>query len=266
MTTTALLGSSFHFSSHNISPHTAGAEPGLSRTPLGFLATAEAHQEDGPTSAKVPTVYVVDDDPEVLESLRLMIGAMGMNVEAYASAEAFLDAFRDSLDVPQCMVLDVRMPGLSGLGLQQMLAVEGRSIPIIMISGCADIPMAVKAMRAGALDFLEKPISSQALSTRIREAIDCCVRRQRACCRKSELAHQIERLSTRQREVLDLLVAGERSKQIARRLGIGEKTVAKHRASVLEKMQVESVVELVRIFADANLVGAAEHSAAVCSN
>ena len=164
------------------------------------------------------------------------------------------------------MVLDVRMPGLSGLGLQQMLAAEGRSMPIIMISGCADIPMAVKAMRAGALDFLEKPISSQTLSTRIREAIDHYVRQQRETSRKTELARQVDRLSARQREVLDLLVAGERSKQIARQLGIGEKTVAKHRATVLEKMQVDSVVELVRLFADANLDhGNGQASVAQCN-
>jgi two-component system, LuxR family, response regulator FixJ len=207
-----------------------------------------------------PTVYVVDDDPELRESLTLMIGSMGLNVAAYSSAEAFLDAFQESPETPTCMVLDVRMPGLSGLGLQQMLCAEGRSMPIIMISGCADIPMAVKAMRAGALDFLEKPISSQTLSTRIQEAIDQCVRQQRETCRKHELAQQIDRLSARQREVLDLLVAGERSKQIARQLGIGEKTVAKHRACVLEKMQVESVVELVRLFADASPGYAAGHA------
>ena len=211
-------------------------------------------------SAKVPTIYIVDDDPELRESLSLMVNNMGLNAEAYSSAEAFLDAYEDTADVPKCMVLDVRMPGLSGLGLQQMLAADGKNIPIIMVSGCADIPMAVKAMRAGALDFLEKPISGQTLAARIREALDCCVRQQRATCRKTELAKQIERLSSRQREVLDLLVAGERSKQIARQLGIGEKTVAKHRASVLEKMQVESVVELVRLFADTNSNNALDHA------
>jgi FixJ family two-component response regulator len=210
--------------------------------------------------AKVPTVYIVDDDPELRESLNMMVSSMGLNAESYSSAEAFLDAYEDIPDQPKCMILDVRMPGLSGLGLQQMLATEGKTIPIIMISGCADIPMAVKAMRAGALDFLEKPVSCQALSSRIREALDCCVRQQRVSCRKTELAKQIDRLSARQREVLDLLVAGERSKQIARQLGIGEKTVAKHRASVLEKMQVDSVVELVRLFADTNTSNTLDHA------
>jgi two-component system, LuxR family, response regulator FixJ len=212
------------------------------------------------------TVYVVDDDPELRESLTLMIDSMGLNAETYPSAEAFLDGYQDATDSPRCMVLDVRMPGLSGLGLQQMLAAEGRSMPIIMISGCADIPMAVKAMRAGAVGFLEKPISSQTLSARIREAIDQCVRHHRDSTRKAELTRHIDRLSSRQREVLDLLVTGERSKQIARQLGIGEKTVAKHRAVVLEKMHVESVVELVHLFADANVPHANGHAtAAQCS-
>jgi two-component system, LuxR family, response regulator FixJ len=217
-------------------------------------------------SVENSTVYVVDDDPELRESLTLMVRSMGLNVEAYPSAEAFLDGYQDSPDSPKCMVLDVRMPGLSGLGLQQMLAADGDGMPIIMISGCADIPMAVKAMSAGALDFLEKPVSCRTLSTRIREAIDCCVRQQRDTNRKNERTKQIEKLSSRQREVLDLLVAGERSKQIARQLGIGEKTVAKHRASVLEKMQVDSVVDLVRMFADASPAYTAGHASVAQCN
>ncbi|MCE5303665.1 MAG: response regulator [Planctomycetaceae bacterium] len=208
------------------------------------------------------TVYIVDDDPDLRESLAMMIRSLGLNVESYASAEAFLDAYQDQSDLPKCMVLDIRMPGLSGLGLQQMLAAEGRSMPTIMISGCADIPMAVNAMRLGAIDFLEKPVSGQILTARIREAIDRCVRHQREVGRKAELTRHIERLSSRQREVLDLLVLGERSKQIARQLGIGEKTVAKHRASVLEKMQVDNVVELVRLFTDSG-GGSPHHEASL---
>jgi FixJ family two-component response regulator len=204
-------------------------------------------------SAENATVFVVDDDPQVRESLSLMVHSMGLEAETYPSAEAFLDGYREAADAPRCMVLDVRMPGLSGLGLQEMLAAQGKGIPIIMISGCADIPMAVKAMSAGALDFLEKPISRRTLSVRIREAIDHHVRQQRKATRKIELARHVENLSSRQREVLDLLIAGESSKQIAKRLEIGEKTVAKHRAAVLEKMQVDNVVELVRLFVDANL-------------
>jgi len=202
--------------------------------------------------AENATVYIVDDDSDFRESMSLMVRSMGLNAAAYRSAEAFLDDYCTPPDTPKCMVLDVRLPGLSGLGLQRLLAADGKGMPIIMISGCADIPTAVQAMRAGAVDFLEKPISSQTLSVRIREAIDHDVHQHREASRKTELVRHVERLSTRQREVFDLLVAGERSKQIARQLGIGEKTVAKHRAAVLEKMQVDSVVELVRLFADAN--------------
>jgi FixJ family two-component response regulator len=201
-------------------------------------------------SGGAPTVYIIDDDPQVCESLGLMTRSAGMNVETYLSAEAFLDGFHETPNSPKCMVLDARMPGLSGLGLQQALAAQGRRMPIIMISGCADIPTVVETMRAGAMDFLEKPFNRRMLLARIREAIDDDTRWQRHTARSAEVAARLERLSARQREVLDLLVAGKHSKQIAAELGIGEKTVAKHRASVIEKMQVDSVVELVHLMAD----------------
>ena len=199
-----------------------------------------------------PTVYIVDDDPQVCESLSLMVRSTGLNVETYLSAEAFLDSFHDTSSAPKCMVLDVRMPGLSGLGLQQTLSAGGKRMPIIMISGCADIPMAVQAMRAGALDFLEKPFNRRVLLTRIREAIDHDAKRQHQTARSAELAARLETLSARQREVLDLLVAGKHSKQIAGELGIGEKTVAKHRAGVIEKMQVDNIIELVHLMTGAS--------------
>ena len=200
-----------------------------------------------------PTVYIVDDDPQVCESLSLMVRSAGLNVDTYPSAEAFLDGYDNDRRSPQCMVLDVRMPGISGLGLQQMLAARGQDMPTIMISGCADIPMAVQAMSQGAMDFLEKPFSRRALLGRIQEAIDVDARSQRQCVRRTELAGRVDKLSTRQREVLDLLVAGKHSKQIAGELGIGEKTVAKHRAGVLEKMHVDNVVELVRLMVEAGV-------------
>lgn len=198
-----------------------------------------------------PVVYIVDDDPQVCESLSLLVRSAGFNVETYLSAEAFLDAFTDPPDAPRCLVLDVRMQGLSGLGLQQILTSRGKTMPIIMISGCADIPMAVQAMNAGAMDFLEKPFSRRALLSRIQEAVDRDTQRQRQSAHSGEISARVQKLSSRQREVLDLLVAGKHSKQIAGELGIGEKTVAKHRAGVLERMQVDNVVELVRLMSDA---------------
>jgi two-component system, LuxR family, response regulator FixJ len=204
-----------------------------------------------------PTVYVVDDDPQSCESLSLMVRSVGLDVETYPSAEAFLDGYRDGADAPKCMVLDVRMPGLSGLGLQQTLAGEGKNMPIVMISGCATIPTVVQAMSAGAVDFLEKPFSRRALLTCIQEALDKHARLQRATACKADLTARASKFTARQREVFDLLLAGKRSKQIANQLGIGEKTVAKHRAMVLEKMGVESVVELIRLFAESNSRAAA---------
>lgn len=204
-------------------------------------------------TAATPVVYIVDDDPQVCESLSLMVNSVGFEAHTYASAEAFLDDAHDTPASPKCMVLDVRMPGLSGLGLQQMLAAKRPRIPIIMISGCADIPMAVQAMSGGAIDFLEKPFNSRALLGRIQQAIDQDVSARQQYIRKAEVDARLEKLSSRQREVLDLLLVGKHSKQIASELGIGEKTVAKHRAGVLEKMQAESVIELVRLMDDAKL-------------
>jgi two-component system, LuxR family, response regulator FixJ len=201
------------------------------------------------TIAATPTVYIVDDDPQLCESLGHMVRSADMNAETYLSAEAFLDRFDSLPEVPACLVLDMRMPGLSGLGLQQTLSRRRRTMPIIMISGCADVPLAVQAMRGGAMDFLEKPFSRQTLLARIQEAVDQDTQRQAHTAHSADMAARIERLSTRQREVFELLLTGKHSKQIAAELGIGEKTVAKHRAGVLEKMQVDSVVELVRLIA-----------------
>jgi two-component system, LuxR family, response regulator FixJ len=198
-------------------------------------------------SNATPIVYIVDDDPQVCESLSILVRGAGFIAETFLSAEAFLDQYQNPPDAPKCMVLDVRMPGLSGLGLQQALSAQGGEMPIIMISGCADIPMAVQAMSAGALDFLEKPFNRRTLLARIQEAIDRDTQRQRQTARSADLVARLKSLSSRQREVLDRLVAGKHSKQIAGELGIGEKTVAKHRSGVLEKMQVDNVVELVRL-------------------
>jgi RNA polymerase sigma factor (sigma-70 family) len=200
-------------------------------------------------SSDAATVYIVDDDPQVCESLSLMVRSTGLNARTYLSAEAFLDSCCEIPNEPKCLVLDVRMAGLGGLGLQRTLCGQGKRIPTIMISGCADIPMAVQAMSAGALDFLEKPFNREVLLSRIREAIDHDTQRQTETARSAELADRLETLSDRQREVLDLLLAGKHTKQIANELGIGEKTVAKHRALVIEKMQVDSVVDLVRLMA-----------------
>ena len=254
------LGSSSPFVSHD------GHQPGIAflnstlhRPARGVLSDSVAGSSERRASVQTPTVYLVDNDSQVLESLTSMIHNMGFNVESSTSAEAFLDGFRDCPHSPKCIVAAIRLPGLSGLGLLRTLDAEGKHIPVIMISGCADSSMIVETMRAGALNFFEKPINSTSFSAGIREAIDYDIRQRREDEHKTVLTKQIDKLSSRQREVLDLLVAGEHTKQIANALGIGEKTVAKHRATVLDKLQVESVVDLVRIFSEAHLTIEVKH-------
>jgi FixJ family two-component response regulator len=193
------------------------------------------------------TVYVVDDDGTVRESLRMMIAAAGFAVQSFASAEEFLDAYRESGRRPCCLVLDVCMPGLSGLGLQAALSAVGLPIPIVMMSGCADIPGTVQAMRAGAVDFLEKPFGRSEILDAVRKAVDMDIRQLRAEDERALTTARLNSLTMRQREVMRLLIDGKQSKQIALILNIGEQTVAKHRALVLEKMGVQNVAELVRL-------------------
>ena len=202
----------------------------------------------------VPTVYVVDDDPQVRESLKLLMRGVGLRTEVFGSAEDFLEAYEDGLGPPRCLVLDVRMPGMSGLGLQEKLVAGGIRIPIILITGYGDVSMAVKAMAAGAVDFIEKPFSRQALLTRVQEAIDRDAERRHRESQLADMAHRLGALSQREREVMDLLIAGNHSKQIAARLCIGEKTVAKHRARVFEKMRVDSVAALVHLAYNCDLI------------
>jgi two-component system response regulator FixJ len=209
--------------------------------------------------ARQPTVYIVDDDLQVRESLELFVRSVGLNVETFASAEDFLDRYVDSPGPPRCLVVDVRMPGLSGLGLQEKLASEGIQIPMIIITGYGNVPMAVQAMRAGAVYFLEKPVNRQVLFERVQEAIDRDAVARQDQARQKNVAKRLDALSPREREVLDLLVVGKNAKQIASRMNISEKTVAKHRAKVFEKMRVDSIAELVQLswfFRDSSQAGA----------
>jgi len=194
-----------------------------------------------------PTVYVVDDDPQVRESLTLLMNSVGLNVQAYACAEEFLENYRDEAGPPRCLVLDVRMPGLSGLGLQERLATQSIKIPIIMITGYGNVPMAVQAMGAGACDFIEKPFSRQALLMRVQEAIDRDAQHRTDQARRSVVTAKLATLSQREREVMTLIVGGDNSKHIASKLQISEKTVAKHRAKVFQKMEVDSIAALVAL-------------------
>ena len=190
-------------------------------------------------------VYVIDDDRLVREGLQGLIRSVGLRVESFASAQDFLTAKRT--DAPACMVLDVRMPGLSGLDLQVMLNDVDLQIPIIFITGHGDIPMSVRAMKEGAHEFLTKPVRGQDLLDAVQKAIasDRAQRKDRA--ELSEISARFGSLTPREKEVLDLVVAGLLNKQIADELGTSELTVKTHRAHVMEKTRADSLAHLVRM-------------------
>ena len=192
-----------------------------------------------------PTVFVVDDDQEVRESIRWLIESVDLAVETFGSGQEFLDAYDP--DKPGCVVLDVRMPQSSGLELQKKLLARGREIPVIIVSAYGSVPVAVEAMKAGAVDFIEKPFSDQALLDRIHQAIakDRGVRRRKA--KRAEVAARVEVLTAREREVMDLVVVGKATKRIAVDLGISPKTVEAHRARIMQKMAADSLAELVQM-------------------
>lgn len=192
-----------------------------------------------------PTVFVVDDDPAMRDSLRWLLESVGLQVRTYGTAADFL-ADRDPA-APGCLILDVRMPGMSGLDLQGELAREGASIPTIVITGHAEVAMAVRAVKAGAIDFIEKPFSDQLLLDRVRQAIEIDRTERAARGRREDARRRVALLTVREREVMLLVVAGRANKEVAAALHLSPKTVEVHRARVMEKMQVDSLAELIRV-------------------
>jgi FixJ family two-component response regulator len=201
-------------------------------------------------------VFVVDDDASTRESLTNLVRSVGLQVEVFASARDFLRSQRP--DVPACLVLDVRLPGLSGLDLQKQMAEAERQIPIVFISGHGDIPMTVRAMKAGAVEFLTKPFRDQDLLDAIQQALerDHTAREQRA--EVEQLRARYRLLTPREREVMALVVTGLLNKQIAGELGTSEASVKVHRQHVMEKMQAGSLAALVRM---ADTVGVSSRKA-----
>ena len=197
----------------------------------------------GASTAQWQTI-VVDDDPAVRHSLSRLIRQAGLNVETFASADEFLSTFRS--DGPACLVLDVRMPGMDGFELRSKLLERNAHIPTIIITGHADVPMAVRAMRSGVVDFVEKPFRGPQLLERIHQAIDLDRRQRKHAEDNSEQASRFAALTPREREILTHVVAGQSNKMIAADLGISQRTVEVHRARVMQKMGVDSLAELVR--------------------
>ena len=192
-----------------------------------------------------PTVFIVDDDQAVARSLRWLIEIVRLGVETFASAQAFLDNYDSSK--PGCLVLDVRMPGISGLELQERLAARRINIPIIFITGHGDVQMAVRALQAGAFDFVEKPFNDQDLLDRVQKAIAFDAERRSKEAQRAQLQALFSSLTPREREVLDLVVEGMSNKAIANTLGLSAKTVEVHRAKVMEKMHARSISDLVKM-------------------
>jgi FixJ family two-component response regulator len=190
-----------------------------------------------------PTVYIVDDDEAVRQAVGLLVKSCGRKVETYGCAEAFLEGYDAAK--PGCLILDVRMPGISGLSLQSMLSEEIISLPIIIITGHGDINMAVKATKAGAIDFIEKPFRDQDLLDSIERGIAKDLQNRKNFSGQAEYAKRFSTLSEREKGVLLLLVEGKLNKVVASELGISHKTVEFHRKNVMTKMDAESFAQLV---------------------
>ena len=195
-----------------------------------------------------PTVYVVDDDGAVRRFLSGLISTVGLKVEAFEAAQSFL-AFLDAgaETITGCILLDIRMPGMSGLELQKVLNARGVNLPIIFLTGNADVQMAVNAMKTGAFDFIEKPFNNDLLLDTIQKAVSVGLSADLSRAQKGAIDDLVSALTARERQVMDMVVDGQTNKHIAADLEISERTVENHRASVMSKMQADSLADLVKM-------------------
>jgi FixJ family two-component response regulator len=192
-----------------------------------------------------PVVFVVDDDPSMRRSLDTLLRSVGLDVQLFSSAQEFMPAKRP--DVPGCIVLDVRLPGMSGLTFQEELAKTGVALPVIFVTGHGDVPMTVRAMKAGAVEFLTKPFDDQVLLDAVHAAIERDRARRQEAAGLAAVKARYDELTAREKEVMKLVVAGRVNKQIAAALGLSVVTVKVHRGQVMRKMLAKSVAELVRM-------------------
>lgn len=202
-----------------------------------------------PQTKPTPTVFIVDDDAAIRFAMQALMDSVNLEHEIFGSADEFLEKVGDQR--PGCLVLDIRMPGLGGLELQEELIRRENTLPIIFITGHGDVPMAVEAMQKGAVDFIQKPFRDQELLDRIREALATDEERRQAQQHHAEVSLRLDRLTNREREVFDLVVTGKPNKVIAYELGVSQRTVEIHRARVMEKMQARSLADLVKMHMNA---------------
>jgi len=195
------------------------------------------------------TVFIVDDDDAVRDSLDMLMRSVGLAAECHASATQFLEAYDP--DRAGCLVLDVRMPGLSGIDLQERLASMHSILPIIFITGHGDVPMAVHALQAGAVDFIQKPFSDQVLLDRVQQAVEKDRKNRALLLQRQKIRERIESLTPREKEVMNMVVDGKANKVVAIDLGVSERTVEIHRARVMQKTAAESLPHLVRMVVEA---------------
>lgn len=205
------------------------------------------HGDDSPPHAvsDVPLVYVVDDDESICRSLVRLLRSVGLAAETFRSAKAFLEHPGD--DRPACLILDMRLPGASGLDLQESLRQAGRELPIVFLTGHGDVPTSVRAMKGGAVDFLQKPFIDQDLLDCVQRALDLSRAQRTERAERTELQRRLDTLTPREREVMLEVITGKLNKQIAGDLRIAEKTIKVHRGRVMQKMRANSVADLVRM-------------------
>jgi FixJ family two-component response regulator len=206
-----------------------------------------------------PTVYVVDDDPDMRDSLEWLMKTVGLNVKTFATALSFLQEF--AAEGPGCLVFDVRMPGMSGLDLYEELVRRGDGMPVIFITAYADVPMAVRALKSGAVEFVEKPFNRQALLDRVQRATHDDIERHKRLADRAAMVRRFTLLTDKEREVLDLVKAGQPNKAISATLGITARAVEMRRASLMNKLGVRSLAELLRMTLELETAAGARRTA-----